>query len=52
MKFAQVTCAGALHGAVPYPKGLRPSDWSVVAYVAVLSLLTFNVGILLALGLN
>ncbi len=52
MKYARVAFAGALHEAVPHPEGLRLSDGRVVAEDAVVWLPPFNVGTLVALGLN
>jgi 5-oxopent-3-ene-1,2,5-tricarboxylate decarboxylase / 2-hydroxyhepta-2,4-diene-1,7-dioate isomerase len=52
MKYARVAYAGALHEAVPHAAGLRLSDGRVVAEDAVVWLPPFNVGTIIALGLN
>jgi 5-oxopent-3-ene-1,2,5-tricarboxylate decarboxylase / 2-hydroxyhepta-2,4-diene-1,7-dioate isomerase len=52
MKYARVAYAGALHEAVPHPAGLRLSDGRVLAEEAVVWLPPFNVGTIIALGLN
>ena len=49
---AIVAYAGALHSATPDPKGLRLSDGRVVAEESVVWLPPFEVGTIIALGLN
>ena len=52
MKSARVACAGALHSAVPHERGLRLADGRVLAEEAVVWLPPFEVGTVIALGLN
>mgnify|MGYP001627428687 CR=1 FL=1 len=52
MKFARVAYGGALHEAVPHPDGLRLADGRVLSEDAVVWLPPFNVGTVIALGLN
>lgn len=52
MKTARVACAGALHTAVPHPRGLQLADGRVLAEDAVVWLPPFEVGTVIALGLN
>lgn len=51
-KTARVAYAGALHAATPDPLGVRLSDGRVVAEEAVVWLPPFEVGTIIALGLN
>ncbi|MFI4930898.1 MAG: fumarylacetoacetate hydrolase family protein [Burkholderiales bacterium] len=52
MKRARVAYAGAIHEATPYALGLRLVDGRVVAEDAVVWLPPFEVGTIIALGLN
>lgn len=52
MKRARVAFAGAIHEATPHPNGLRLSDGRIVAEDAVVWLPPFEVGTVIALGLN
>ncbi len=52
MKTARVAYGGSLHEATPHPQGLRLEDGRVLAEEAVVWLPPFNVGTLIALGLN
>ncbi len=52
MKSARVAYAGALHAAVPHPAGLQLADGRVVAEQQVVWLPPFEVGTIIALGLN
>lgn len=52
MKSARVAYAGAIHDAVPYGDGLRLDDGRNVAEHAVVWLPPFEVGTIIALGLN
>jgi 5-oxopent-3-ene-1,2,5-tricarboxylate decarboxylase / 2-hydroxyhepta-2,4-diene-1,7-dioate isomerase len=52
MKTARVAYAGALHRAVPHERGLQLSDGRVLAEDAVVWLPPFDVGTVIALGLN
>ncbi|MBD9668445.1 fumarylacetoacetate hydrolase family protein [Variovorax sp. VRV01] len=52
MKRARVAYAGAIHEAVPHPQGLQLADGRVVAEYAVVWLPPFEVGTIVALGLN
>jgi len=52
MKRARVAYAGAIHEAVPHPRGLQLADGRVVAEDAVVWLPPFEVGTIVALGLN
>ena len=52
MKRARVAYAGAIHEAAPHAKGLRLADGRVVAEDAVVWLAPFEVGTIIALGLN
>lgn len=52
MKRARIAYAGALHEASPHPKGLRLADGRVLAEDAVVWLPPFEVGTVIALGLN
>ncbi|MCU0870665.1 MAG: fumarylacetoacetate hydrolase family protein [Burkholderiales bacterium] len=53
MKHARVAYAGAIHDATPHPSGaLRLADGRVVAQDAVVWLPPFEVGTVIALGLN
>jgi 4-hydroxyphenylacetate degradation bifunctional isomerase/decarboxylase, C-terminal subunit len=52
MKTARVAYAGAIHSATPHPSGLRLTDGRVVAEEAVVWLPPFEVGTIIALGLN
>jgi 5-oxopent-3-ene-1,2,5-tricarboxylate decarboxylase/2-hydroxyhepta-2,4-diene-1,7-dioate isomerase len=52
MKTARVAYAGALHTAQPHERGLRLADGRVVAEDAVTWLPPFDVGTIIALGLN
>lgn len=49
---ARVAFAGAVHGAVPHPEGLQLADGRVLAEEAVVWLPPFEVGTVIALGLN
>ena len=52
MKTARVAYAGALHDAVPHADGLQLEDGRVLAESAVVWLPPFEVGTIVALGLN
>jgi len=52
MKHARVAYAGAIHQATPHAQGLRLADGRVVAEDAVVWLAPFEVGTIIALGLN
>ena len=52
MKRARVAYAGAIHEATPHGGGLRLADGRVVAEDAVVWLAPFEVGTIIALGLN
>lgn len=52
MKTARVAYAGAIHEATPHGAGLRLADGRVVAEEAVVWLPPFEVGTIVALGLN
>ncbi|MFO1224620.1 MAG: fumarylacetoacetate hydrolase family protein [Burkholderiaceae bacterium] len=52
MKRARVAYAGAIHEAAPHARGLRLADGRVVAEDAVVWLPPFEVGTIIALGLN
>jgi 5-oxopent-3-ene-1,2,5-tricarboxylate decarboxylase/2-hydroxyhepta-2,4-diene-1,7-dioate isomerase len=52
MKTARVAYAGALHTAFAHPQGLRLADGRIVAEDAVVWLPPFEVGTIIALGLN
>jgi len=52
VKTARVAFAGALHAATEHPGGLRLADGRVLAEDAVVWLPPFEVGTILALGLN
>lgn len=52
MKIARVAYAGALHEATPHPQGVKLEDGRVVPEEAVVWLPPFNVGTIIALGLN
>jgi len=52
MRRARVAYAGAIHEATPHAQGLRLSDGRVVAEDAVVWLAPFEVGTIIALGLN
>jgi 5-oxopent-3-ene-1,2,5-tricarboxylate decarboxylase/2-hydroxyhepta-2,4-diene-1,7-dioate isomerase len=52
MKHARVAYSGAIHEATPHAQGLRLADGRVVAEDAVVWLPPFEVGTLIALGLN
>ena len=52
MKTARVAYAGALHEAVPHARGLQLEDGRVLAEDAVVWLPPFEVGTIIALGLN
>ena len=52
MKHARVAYAGAIHDAVPHPAGVRLTDGRVVTENAVVWLPPFEVGTVVALGLN
>jgi 5-oxopent-3-ene-1,2,5-tricarboxylate decarboxylase / 2-hydroxyhepta-2,4-diene-1,7-dioate isomerase len=52
MKTARVAYGGALHSAVPHEDGLRLADGRVLAEEAVVWLPPFDVGTVIALGLN
>jgi len=49
---ARVAFGGALHSATPHPKGLRLADGRVLAETDVVWLPPFEVGTIIALGLN
>ena len=52
MRHARVAYAGAIHDAVEHPAGLRLEDGRVLAESAVVWLPPFEVGTIVALGLN
>jgi 5-oxopent-3-ene-1,2,5-tricarboxylate decarboxylase / 2-hydroxyhepta-2,4-diene-1,7-dioate isomerase len=52
MKTARVAYGGAVHSAVPHERGLRLADGRVLAEHAVVWLPPFEVGTVIALGLN
>jgi len=52
MKRARVAYAGAIHEATPHVRGLRLADGRIVAEDAVVWLAPFEVGTIIALGLN
>jgi 5-oxopent-3-ene-1,2,5-tricarboxylate decarboxylase/2-hydroxyhepta-2,4-diene-1,7-dioate isomerase len=52
LKSARVAYAGALHDAVPHARGLQLEDGRVLAEDAVVWLPPFDVGTVIALGLN
>ena len=52
MKTARVAYAGAIHSATPHARGLRLADGRVLAEDAVVWLPPFEVGTIIALGLN
>jgi 5-oxopent-3-ene-1,2,5-tricarboxylate decarboxylase / 2-hydroxyhepta-2,4-diene-1,7-dioate isomerase len=52
MKHARVACGGAIHEATAHPAGLRLADGRVVAEDAVEWLPPFQVGTIIALGIN
>lgn len=52
MKHARVAHAGAIHDAVPHARGLQLADGRVLAEDAVVWLPPFEVGTVIALGLN
>ncbi len=52
MKTSRVAYAGAVHSAVPHERGLRLADGRVLAEDAVVWLPPFDVGTVIALGLN
>ncbi len=52
MKTARVAYGGAVHSAVPHERGLRLADGRVLAEDAVVWLPPFDVGTVIALGLN
>ncbi|MDO8778271.1 MAG: fumarylacetoacetate hydrolase family protein [Burkholderiaceae bacterium] len=52
MKSARVAYSGAIHAATPHTDGLRLADGRVVAEDAVVWLPPFEVGTIIALGLN
>ena len=52
MKTARVAFAGAIHQAAPHPNGLRLADGRVLAEDQVVWLPPFEVGTIIALGLN
>ena len=52
MKTARVAYAGALHSATPHERGLQLADGRVLAEDAVVWLPPFEVGTVIALGLN
>ena len=52
MKTARVAYGGALHGAVPHAHGVQLEDGRVLAESAVVWLPPFDVGTVMALGLN
>ena len=52
MKSARVAYAGALHDAQPHPQGLQLADGRVLAEADVVWLPPFEVGTVIALGLN
>ena len=52
MKRARVACSGAIHEATPHAQGVHLADGRVVAEDAVVWLPPFEVGTIIALGLN
>ena len=52
MKTARVAYAGAIHAAVPHEQGLQLADGRVLAEDQVVWLPPFEVGTVIALGLN
>ena len=52
MKTARVAYSGAIHSASPHPAGLRLADGRVLAEADVVWLPPFEVGTIIALGLN
>jgi 5-oxopent-3-ene-1,2,5-tricarboxylate decarboxylase/2-hydroxyhepta-2,4-diene-1,7-dioate isomerase len=52
MKTARVAFGGAIHEAVPHPAGLRLADGRVLGEDAVVWLAPFEIGTVIALGLN
>jgi 5-oxopent-3-ene-1,2,5-tricarboxylate decarboxylase/2-hydroxyhepta-2,4-diene-1,7-dioate isomerase len=52
MKHARVAYAGAIHEATPHERGLQLADGRIVAEDAVVWLAPFEVGTIIALGLN
>jgi len=52
MKRAKVAYGGAIHEAYEHPAGLKLADGRVVAEDAVVWLPPFDVGTIIALGLN
>ena len=52
MKTARVACAGAVHQATPHAHGVQLADGRVFAEDAVVWLPPFDVGSIIALGLN
>ncbi len=52
MKTSRVAYGGAVHSAVPHERGLRLADGRVLAEDAVVWLPPFDVGAVIALGLN
>ena len=52
MKTARVAYAGAIHSAIPHPAGLQLADGRVLAEPDVVWLPPFEVGTIIALGLN
>ncbi len=52
MKRARIAHSGAIHDATPHASGLQLADGRVVAEDAVVWLAPFEVGTIIALGLN
>ena len=52
MRTARVAHAGAIHNAVPHPRGLKLADGRVLSEEQVVWLPPFEVGTIIALGLN
>ena len=52
MKRARVAYSGAVHEATPHANGLQLADGRIVAEDAVVWLAPFDVGTIIALGLN
>jgi 5-oxopent-3-ene-1,2,5-tricarboxylate decarboxylase/2-hydroxyhepta-2,4-diene-1,7-dioate isomerase len=52
MKTARVAFGGAVHEAAPHPAGLRLADGRVLGEDAVVWLAPFEIGTIVALGLN
>ena len=52
MRTARVAYAGAIHNAVPHPRGLQLADGRVLSEEQVVWLPPFEVGTIIALGLN